>query len=606
MMMPVNLFSYEGNFMKRLTIIEMQNLAKERGGECLSAKYQNNNQNLLWRCKEGHTWNANANNVKGGTWCPHCATNIRLTIEEMHLLAKKNGGKCLSSVYVNSKIPLKWQCKNNHVWVALPTNVKSGSWCDICARTSNANKLRYGIEDLRQVAQANGGECLSETYLNAHTSMRWKCREGHVWQNCANNVRRGQWCDVCSSKKAGLLRRNTIDEMYRLAKERGGLCLSKEYLGNKIPLRWECAKGHQWEAAPSSVKSAQSWCMRCGFESSANLRKKDIQIMHDVAQSRGGECLSKTHKSVNTKLNWRCANGHEWSAAPVKILRGSWCPLCSSHLGERICREYLEQIFGYPFPKSRPHWLFNSEGNRAELDGYCSELSLAFEHHGQYHYQIDKLYSKTNDQLEKRQKDDRHKEQLCLENGVKVIVVPEIFTMTALENIIDVIENECVSKKIELSLNFKQGFSIDLKKAYASDYARTVLQELKDIAFEHGGQCLSEAYKRSSAKMKWQCRNGHIFEAPPNAVKRGSWCLKCSGHERLSIAEMKAIAEERGGKCLSEEYTNAHAKLKWQCAAGHIWEAIANSVKHRGTWCRRCSAALNYKNLLQKRSLKQN
>lgn len=605
-MVFVNLFSYEGNLMKRLTIVEMQNLAKKRSGECLSAKYQNNSQNLLWRCKEGHTWNANANNIKNGTWCPHCSSNIRLTIGEMRLIAKKNGGKCLSDVYLSSKTPLKWLCKNNHVWVAHPTNVKSGSWCDICARTSNANKLRYSIEDLRQIAKANGGECLSESYVNSQTSMRWKCREGHVWQNCANNIRRGQWCDVCSSKRAGLLRRNTIDEMHQLAKKRGGFCLSKEYLGNRIPLRWECVKGHQWEAAPSNIKSAQSWCMKCGFESSANLRRKDIQIMHEVAQSRGGKCLSKIHKSVNAKLDWQCANGHKWSATPAKILRGSWCSLCSSYLGERICREYLEQIFGHPFPKSKPNWLFNSKGNRAELDGYCINLNLAFEHHGQYHYQIDKLYSKTVEQLKKRQREDLYKEKLCLENGVKIIVIPEIFTMTALENVVGVIKNECVKKGIKLPLNFKQDISIDLKRAYASNYANTVFQELKEIALKHGGQCLSEFYKRSSANMQWRCANGHIFKASSNAIKRGSWCLKCSGRARLSIEEMKVIAEARGGKCLSDKYINAHTKLKWQCAKGHVWDAIANSVKHRGTWCRSCSAAINHRNLLQKRFVQQN
>ena len=205
--------------------------------------------------------------------------------------------------------------------------------------------------------------------------MRWRCSAGHTWLARANNVRRGQWCDVCSSKRAGFLRRNTIGEMHRLAEAQGGLCLSNEYLGGRIPLRWQCAKGHQWDASPGNVKNAKSWCAKCGHESSANLRKKDIQIMQDVASSRGGVCLSQVHKSVNAKLVWKCANGHEWLAAPSKVLRGSWCPVCSSHLGERICREYLEQIFGCPFPKVRPDWLFNSEGNRAELDGYCSDLN---------------------------------------------------------------------------------------------------------------------------------------------------------------------------------------------------------------------------------------
>lgn len=588
--------------MKRLTITEMQMLAVEKGGECLSERYQSNSHNLLWQCKEGHTWSANANNVKNGTWCPHCASNIRLTLAEMLLIAEKKGGKCLSDQYLNSKTPLKWQCKNNHVWLALPTNIKSGSWCDVCARIANANNLRYTIDDLQQIAKAHGGECLSETYLNAQVSMRWKCSQGHIWQNCANNVRRGQWCDICSSKHAGLLRRNTIDEMHQLAEKRGGRCLSDEYVGNKQLLRWECAKGHQWEASPTNIKSAESWCRLCGYESSANLRKKDIQIMRNLAVARGGECLSQHHTSVHAKLHWRCAHGHEWFATPSKISRGDWCSICSSYLGERICRRFVEQTFGHSFTKSRPNWLLNTDGNRAELDGYCADLKLAFEHHGQYHYKIDNIYSKTQAQVEKRRKEDQYKEEICREHGVKVIVIPEIFSLTPLDMIATVIKDECDTKIISLPAGFNCHMDVDLRSVYTTNYANTAIEGLKFIAFERGGKCLSSIYERSSVKMKWLCASGHVFEASANSVKRGTWCMQCSGRHRLSIEEMKAIAAENGGKCLSNEYVNAHTKLKWQCAAGHVWEAIANSVKHRATWCRRCAAVLNYKNLIKKKS----
>lgn len=589
--------------MKRLSIDEMRAIAKAHEGKCLSEKYINNSQKLTWQCKQSHKWNATANNVKNGTWCPQCAGNQLLSIEEIRAVAESRGGKCLSEKYINSKTLIKWQCAKGHIWLASPDNIRSGSWCDSCARTANANKLRGSIETLHKIAKQRGGECLSEIYTHAHSIIRWKCNEGHIWENSANNVKRGQWCNICSSKRAGLSRRNTIEEMHKIAQARGGLCLSREYLGNKKLLQWQCAQGHQWNAAPSSIKCAESWCPKCGYESSADIRKKDIQIMYDVAKNRGGECLSSIHKSVNAKLRWCCAHNHEWSAAPVKILRGSWCPICSSHLGERICREFLEQIFQHPFPKARPKWLTNSEGNRAELDGYCPELSLAFEHHGQYHYQIDNLYSKNEAELAKRKKEDQYKEKVCLEHGIKTIVIPEIFTLTPIEKVVDIIESQCLQKEIDLPLNLRS-IIVDLKKAYSNDHSKTLLEELKQIAREYGGKCLSTNYERSSAKMKWECIKGHIWEATPGAIRRGSWCLKCSGHERLSLQEMKLIAQSKGGKCLSEEYVNAHVKLKWECAVGHIWEAIPNSVKHRGTWCRRCAGKKNYTNFLKSWQLK--
>jgi hypothetical protein len=51
--------------------------------------------------------------------------------------------------------------------------------------------------------------------------------------------------------------------------------------------------------------------------------------MHQIAQERGGSCLSDKYVNNNTKLNWQCAEGHEWSAVPSSIKNGTWCRKCS-------------------------------------------------------------------------------------------------------------------------------------------------------------------------------------------------------------------------------------------------------------------------------------
>jgi hypothetical protein len=57
-----------------LGIEEMRDLARRRGGECLSPKYTNLGTELLWRCREGHEWSASPRSIKHAkTWCPICA-----------------------------------------------------------------------------------------------------------------------------------------------------------------------------------------------------------------------------------------------------------------------------------------------------------------------------------------------------------------------------------------------------------------------------------------------------------------------------------------------------------------------------------------------------
>jgi hypothetical protein len=95
----------------------------------------------LWQCSEGHQWEAVPNNVKSGTWCPHCAGQTKGTIEEMQRIAEERGGKCLSSTYVNSSAKLLWECTEGHRWEATPSNIKRDSWCRLC-RSSEARNIK--------------------------------------------------------------------------------------------------------------------------------------------------------------------------------------------------------------------------------------------------------------------------------------------------------------------------------------------------------------------------------------------------------------------------------------------------------------------------------
>ncbi|MBI3744862.1 MAG: hypothetical protein HY261_11345 [Chloroflexi bacterium] len=70
-----------------------------------------------------------------GSWCRICAKGgRRLGIEQMRELARSRGGRCLSTVYHNSLTPLRWQCAEGHEWLATAGNVhkRRGTWCPFC------------------------------------------------------------------------------------------------------------------------------------------------------------------------------------------------------------------------------------------------------------------------------------------------------------------------------------------------------------------------------------------------------------------------------------------------------------------------------------------
>ena len=114
---------------------EMKDIAKTKGGDCILISYLGNSKKLLWKCEENHTWRSTPQNVKKGRWCPYCnpSKTRLLTIEEMQNIAAQKGGQCLSAKYVNSGTNLRWQCKKGHKWNATPSSIKHRTWCPYCA-----------------------------------------------------------------------------------------------------------------------------------------------------------------------------------------------------------------------------------------------------------------------------------------------------------------------------------------------------------------------------------------------------------------------------------------------------------------------------------------
>ena len=111
---------------------------------------------------------------------------------------------------------------------------------------------------MQQLAESRGGKCLSEEYINNTTKLSWECREGHVWKTTPHTVKEGYWCPTCRHDKS----KKTIEQMQELAKNRGGKCLSKEYIHSTIKLTWQCKEGHTWETSPKNIQQGK-WCPHC-------------------------------------------------------------------------------------------------------------------------------------------------------------------------------------------------------------------------------------------------------------------------------------------------------------------------------------------------------
>ncbi len=249
-----------------LSLEECQLFALDKGGKCLSAEYINCATLMEWSCGK-HKWKASFGNIKQGTWCAKCARKAPLSLEECQSIALNNGGKCLSTKYINAHTQMKWSC-GKHEWFAPFHTINRGSWCAKCA-----GNAPLSLEECQSVALNNGGKCLSTEYVNCATLMEWSCGN-HQWLAPFSSIKQGAWCAKCTGR-APL----SLDECQKFALDRGGECLSTKYINNKTCMVWSCGK-HQWKACFGNIKNSNQWCPHCPLKSETKAR----EIMEEIMQ----------------------------------------------------------------------------------------------------------------------------------------------------------------------------------------------------------------------------------------------------------------------------------------------------------------------------------
>ena len=413
---------------KKLTLKDCQNLAISKNGFCLSTEYINNRTKMEWKCEKGHSWCAVMSDIKnGGKWCPTCAGNVKLTIEECQALAISKGGLCLSNEYKNSRTKMEWECSEHHKWYAVMYDIKNGGkWCPTCAGV-----VKLTLKDCQDLAISKNGKCLSNEYINNRTKMEWECEKGHKWSARLYNIKLGKWCPSC----AGVVKL-TLKDCQDVAISKNGKCLSNEYKNIETKIEWECEKGHKWSATMDSVKNTGTWCPNCA--GNFKLTLKDCQ---DLAISKNGKCLSNEYINNRTKMEWECEKGHKWFTS-MTILRnlGCWCPTCSGNKSEELCREIFEDNLLEKFPKKRPEWLHG-----LELDGYNEELNIAFEYNGIQHYEYNEHFHRGDVEIFEAQKErDRMKYRICREKKVNLVIIPYQYDYRNAEELEDYILNELI------------------------------------------------------------------------------------------------------------------------------------------------------------------
>jgi hypothetical protein len=504
----------------------------------------------------------------------------RLSIEVAQKLAVKNGGKCLSVAYRNAKSHLLWQCDKGHKWKAVIGSIKfSDSWCPRCSSLELHDKLRArrlasANVELHQIAKSKGGAWISGEFKGENHKLTWKCANGHEWKAKPGVIRMGSWCPECSTGRGERQVRVAFEHIFKAKFPR----IKPDWLLNSRGRKMEL-DGYSLDLGIAFEHQGEQHFEDNYFNLSKGSlwqRRKDDALKRKLCRKNGLALLSIPEVGSRLKIealepfirNWALKNLAHVKVNPAKVdyleaykdkegpevlrtlnsvamRRGGRC-LETVYLGSQIAHRF-ECKEGHVW-SAKPYfirsgaWCFKcAVAARSSWRKPLKELDALARSRGGKLITRESLGSKSKHEWQCQ----RGHRWLCSPNSIQ-------------------------------------------RGSWCPDCRVWSRNELAEIARLKGGILLDEHFDGAASKMRWKCRMGHEWSTVGYKVAQGTWCPVCAGVVKPTIEDMRKLAAQRNGSCLSRAYINAHTKIEWRCSDGHEWLASPSVIKS-GSWCPECA-----------------
>lgn len=446
----------------------------------------------------------------------------------------------------------------------------------------------------------------------------------------------------------------TIQDMIDIATERGGTCLSPEYITAKTKLEWKCKLGHSWFATPNHIKNS-TWCPLCSQKRVSDGQRLNIKDAQNIANENKGKCLSENYKNARTKLLWECEKGHAWQAVYDSVRRGTWCPTCAGHEKKNLedCLEYGKKFNGTCLSKNYVNAHTNLEWKCAEghtwmaspnnvkrgqwcpscgYESVAQKLKLSIT-------EIQDLAKKRGGKLISNNYDNAKTKLtwLCINNhtwettydsvkrGTWCPVCSAGYGERATKIIFEEIFKVPFEKDRPKWLKNKDGNQMEIdgyNSVLRIGFEHHGEQHYKRIKFYHSETKFAKRQRDDKQKEKL-CKDNNvtliivpeipnilpldkaiafiIAELKKNKIKVPDQelhldLIKIFAGKKSLFEEIKQIAQERGGRLLTPNYLGSKNKHLLECSKKHSWEANLYSVK-KGSWCKKCEKDIKLEKL---------
>lgn len=460
----------------------------------------------------------------------------------------------LSEYYsANNLINVKCKVCGNE-WQTTVKRLKRSS-CQPCSILRRTNARSMKIKIALEIIDAANAILLSE-FQAASKKIKVRCKDcGHEWSSTVTLLRNSS-CKPCSYKRNSAKRLRPIDEVIADL-DKVGIDYIDDYRGANYPIKVKHRKcGHITENQKIHVLKKGFGCNTCWRVS------EDDYV--EYANRHGGKVL-EIASSTRKKSKWLCKNGCEFRRSLSEMkLNDRFCNICSRQLSERLCKAVFEILFDVEFEKVKLPDLRGLKGGMLEFDLFNEGLKIAVEHQGSHHYRLRNKFD-TAGRLTQQQKHDELKRQYCVERGIALFEIPELFYQTSLEDLPDTINEQALSFGIELKTDYRQLIAeIDPIGISTSD--EMAFEALQSLASEIGYKLLEKKFRGGHAFHKFRCDQGHQFSLKSYAFLQGVRCGKCyelENRQPVFLSDGRAFKSvNEAARAIGVDSGSAHSALK--------------------------------------------
>jgi hypothetical protein len=366
-----------------------------KNGDLLpSAVFPSSNKKAWWICPTNaqHEWRESPHNqAKSIRGCPFCS-NKRILAGDNDLESlfpqvaskwdyEKNGTLKPSQVSIGTPRSVFWLCDLGHSFSSPVVNMRrKGAGCPYCsskALLEGFNDLASTHPELLILYSPNNLIAPTQIMAGSDVRLKWICEANHEWISQVKNVKKGDRCPVCSSKKLEQGFNDLASKYPKLALQwhptkNGELKPSQVVGGGKKIIWWLCDFGHEWPATIGNRVYFDSGCPVC-----QNIRlqigSNDMETTHPdlSAQFDLEKNLPNTPQSLiastHKMLWWKCELEHSWRATGnSRVSQSSGCPICS---GRKVLASFNDLETRYPALSLEWHPNLNGDVKPHQVSG---------------------------------------------------------------------------------------------------------------------------------------------------------------------------------------------------------------------------------------------